>query len=493
MVDAPPADSPKRGDFSQWWLTRTPGRVQPLRSKLDWETLTAPFPPHGVLDRIYELITEHEVRSVLVEHRYIDLDYRSEHARFYSTTFQRYPSTCLRLHFFTREVAKDLRNLGDLRAEYRGYMVLRPLPPEVHLFGHSFSVTAMPFVSQDAQYLRCAHAVLWMVLYHSHLAHRLPRRLPGAIADASLGGQLIGRQLPSDGLSVSQMLGALDRLSLSPRLVRLPESRKDSDRESMLARRIPGTASEDEVSAALGLYDVLCRYVNSQTPPIVSSENHAWVIVGYLHKPSVGDDRLTLVRHDDTRGPYLLVDDPWGDNLSGTGSALSGNGRRPWLAAMIPLQQKIYMSAERAEALGEFWLRSYADDAPEKDPLRQVATVGNLRFRTYSIASAEYKGRAAGRLPEDIVAVVRNGLWPRLVWVVEAIDRTISDPRQARVLGEAILDATASDLAEPEDWGLLTLFGPSQVVTVIPDTGEVQSGRRRDTGPVSSGCPALGG
>lgn len=132
------------------------------------------------LDRILEIVSGHRVRTILIEQRYIDMDWRSEHAAFYGTTFVRYPSVCHRAHFFA-ETVTDMRDLSWLRAAYRGYCVLRPLssapvgrtmitPPkelddgvqcfakeEVDVLGWPMSVTAMPFVSQDGQYLRCAH------------------------------------------------------------------------------------------------------------------------------------------------------------------------------------------------------------------------------------------------------------------------------------------------------------------------------------------------
>src|SRR5918995_1210962 len=73
----------------------------------------------------------------------------------------------------------------------------------------------MPFLSQDAEYLRCAHAVLWMVLRHTHLAHGLPRHLTAEVHDAALGGVIVGRQVPSEGLSVQQMLAGATPLEVA--------------------------------------------------------------------------------------------------------------------------------------------------------------------------------------------------------------------------------------------------------------------------------------
>ena len=71
-------------------------------------------------------------QSAVVEYRYLDPDYRSEHSRFYSTTFRRYPSVAHRLHFFA-EPPSDRLDDAELPATFKdltylGFTVLRPLP-----------------------------------------------------------------------------------------------------------------------------------------------------------------------------------------------------------------------------------------------------------------------------------------------------------------------------------------------------------------------------
>ena len=342
----------------------------------------------------------------------------------------------------------------------------------LNIFGFQFEVTAMPFMSQDTQYNTCAHASLWMALFHAHLHHGQPRRLPSDIVDAASGGTAMGRQMPSEGLSISQMLNALTRLGLSPGLLRLPLTRKESDNAAERGR----TISDNELaSAPLGLYDILCRYVNSQIPPVVVDDRHAWIVIGYTHQPSAGHPRLTLIVHDDARGPYLAVDDPWNDT-------------RTWLAAMPPLVPKLYLSAERAEALGEFWLRAYVDTASPGDPMLDSVGRDDLRFRTYAVRSNEYKRLALDRLPGDVAQLFRLQQWPRYIWVIEAFDRKLSSQDEPCVLGEAIIDATASNSAEPWEWGLLAFFAPTKSIVIEPDLHAPDLVDRESTEPIRSGC-----
>lgn len=386
-----------------------------------WDELLAYYTNNNgnaALDRIFEIAREHGVVSVVRERRYIDADWRSQHAQFYSGTFRRYPSVCHRLHFFTQQVPADLAELDDLQKAYRGYTVLRPLPTspvgrtmitappellkgvrcegdeEIDLFGWPLRIRAMPFISQDAQQLRCAHAALWMVLAHARLVHRLPRRLPAEIHEAALGGFIMGRQLPSDGLTGHQMLGALTTLGLSPSVLNLPEDR-----------------DADATAGHLSLHDVLCRYINSAMPPIVTSQVHAWVVTAYLRRPSEGHRRIQLWRHDDIYGPYLPVSSPWSE---------PNPAHRPWSTVYLTLLPKVYLDAERAEAVGRSWVASfcsskhYTGTTIEQADLRKDHDEQKT-LRTYLVDSRDYKQRLKERrVPEALAAAYRLTFMPTI-------------------------------------------------------------------------------
>ena len=69
--------------------------------------------------------------TAIVEYRYIDQDYRSEHQDFYAGTFRRYPSVAERLLFFRgRPPAQPVESLtpADFSGlDFLGYSVMRPL------------------------------------------------------------------------------------------------------------------------------------------------------------------------------------------------------------------------------------------------------------------------------------------------------------------------------------------------------------------------------
>lgn len=449
--------------FTSWTAPTDPFKVLDVSADEGWATIRKDYsnlrPDKSgsmsrQLERVIGIAQDLGVVSVLIEHRYVDADWRSEHANFYGSTFARYPSVCHRLHFFAEPVIGALDELDSesVRQSYRGYSVMRPLPetpvgrtmltppPEmlgariteatetVHLFGAELSVTGMPFVSQDALYLRCAHASIWMVLRHAHLRHGLPRRLPGDIREAGVGGMVVGRQLPSEGLSTSQMLGALDTLGLPTGLLKpLKDTGPDPAPED-----IPGPG-------ATTLYGISCRYVNSDLPPIVISERHCWVIVGWKREPSDGHQKMTLWRHDDARGPYIKVENPW-EELEAD--------HQEWQHILPPLLPKMNLDAERAEAAGASQLARMIRAKGENDKQAQsqayeALIAGRLTWRTFAVSSIEFKARLRHRkLPESLSRMYRLAQLPRYVWVVEAVDRDLRDNSLADVLGTAIFDST---------------------------------------------------
>ena len=422
-----------------------------LRPSRGWATIRERYSPgrrNEPLERLLKIVTLHGVKSVVIE-PYIDPHFRSEYSRFYATTFRPHTGMTDRLHFFTAKVPSDYTDLSQFQSDYRGYSILRPIPSnpvgrtmltpppelgpglaaicageeEVHPFGWPLRVSGMPFISSDGQYLRCAHAVQWMVLYHAYLAHGLPRRLPADIHDASMGGAVVGRQIPSEGLSHAQILNSLQRLELPAGRTFLPQTRNKSRN-----------------GAVISLFSSLCRYVNSQLPPIVLSPAHARVVVGYRREEGDGPvhDRTVLYVHDDALGPYLPVKDPWEDPFY------------RWGWAIPPLPARLYLNAEHAEAIGQFWIQRIAR-TESRAPILDAIQGGRLRFRTYAIRSASFKMGIEGRVSDDIAAEYKRLLLPGYVWVVEGVDVALLEQRRPCVLGEVIIDTTAENLENPGD------------------------------------------
>lgn len=446
-------------DPTYWSLDDAPARVIDLREPgslnflIDYYASQQPSVLSAVLAQAFTA----GAQTAVVEYRYIDADYRDEHSQFYSTTFRRYPSVAHRLHFFS-EAAVDQVNDPTMPIEfgtlgYLGYAVMRPvggapvgrvllaIPPSldgvtcfgtetVNLFGENLKVTGTPFLAQDAQLLRCAHAALWVVARHHHLEFKTQRLLPSAIVNAVPLESAAGRTVPSPGLTVNQMSTAATRLGLPPLVYDV--------------NRLPPGESIQRIA---------CRYLNSGLPVIVAGGGHAFVLVGYRRElQGTPDERIAFIRQDDEVGPYQVVPDFEFDDYS------------PWAYLIVPLPPKLYVAGEEAEMVGRAWLRQLM--TPEG------ATPVDYAYRTTAIRSNDYKAELLDRgVPAAQAAVLRRAPMSRWIWVVEAVDRSLRSAGVPAVIAEAVIDATdhARD-RRPIGWRL-----PESTTVITPDTAKFRT------------------
>jgi hypothetical protein len=405
-----------------------------LTSLVDRYGGSSPLVLQALLGHAYAL----GAQSAVLEYRYIDLDYRNEHSRFYSTTFRRYPSVTHRLHFFAQPMPKELSSsdqparFGAL--DYLGYVVLRPVPgapvgrtmlkasdaarehvtcravDRVNLLGEDLTVEASPFTSQDSQLSVCAHATLWMIAFYHHLALDGPRLVPGEIAAAVPDD--IGRGTPSMGLTLYQISVAAGRLGF-PALVYGLDPPPDGE----------------------SVFRLACRYLNSGLPVIVGGGEHAFVLVGYERlNAGQSDERIRFIRHDDEAGIYIDIDNYRFDEYA------------PWEYLVIPLPQKVYLPGEDAEAVGAAYLRQAIENGGQRTAelsRRLNATPRPLSYRSTVMRSNEFKrGLDRRGVPADAAAVYRRMHMSRWIWVVELVDRELRGRSEPCVLAEAVIDAT---------------------------------------------------
>ena len=201
-------------------------------------------------------------KTVIVESNYIDVDYKASFGRFYFLKHRDIGKRCQRLHFFSDHVTdEDLLDLSDeLKSSYLGFVVLRPLPAyrlgrsllsrsvltqapsssafndtyhltcatqyNINIGGNSVPLIGSPWMQQDTMVCACASASLWMANWH--LCHRFspeftPFTTPQITDLASQYSLDTGRSMPSEGLTVEQMLAALKGMGYGP-LIRFPKT-----------------------------------------------------------------------------------------------------------------------------------------------------------------------------------------------------------------------------------------------------------------------------
>jgi hypothetical protein len=449
------------------WDDPDPADVVPLQGQQDWDDVRHRYDPNLLdrpLERCLEVARAGGARTVVVETRYLDLDYRSEYSSFFSKTFAEIPDTAHRLHFFKADVlVEELDQLpAATRRAYLGYMTIRPSPlgrvgrtmlappPRlkssvqtgvsdwVNFFGQRLDISGVPFAQQDTQFGRCAHVAAWICHYTAVLRGDVSRR---AMADFSLFADpsvAEGRPLPSQGLTGLQLSNLMREFELPPIVYRmgfLPGSGQEPPLPPHDPEDDPGTWDTRAIA-------VLCRFLNSGYPVLVGTHEHAFVIVGYRREIRDGQTWIGFIRHDDQRGPYLEVDNILDDVDPGTGHRHS-----PWQLLLAPVPDKLWLLPEAAERTGRELLLRY-DALAGTDTFTTLQETGRLTFRTIAMPSARYKERAASRgLDDEARRELRLARLSRLIWVVEAVDRDARSAGTPSVLGEVVFDSTSSDVA----------------------------------------------
>ena len=439
-----------------WIELETPEAYDILSDVLDLE-----FDPKGIAQRLKTQLTD-AVKGVLVEHGYVDKDYRSTFYNFYAKKGRQYRHDCVRLHFFDSTVRYDETRTdiasADLRPQdhYFGYIALRPtivatlgrslLSPDmrlgargraiqslhhVNLLGHRLPVWGFPSMAQHIDIAVCAHVCCWAILrYYSETfpKHReyLLYDITKLVAPFDPGGLL-----PSLGFNVLQAERVFQAAGCFPLLV----GRRNS-------------ASEE------AFFSQLLAYLESGFPLFVEipSKAHAAVIVGYNWKklavspqgsPShVWTQVETLLTVDDNLLPYATVP------LQSSPTA----PQPPIYAAdsfnsfIVALPDKIYYPADAIEVLCRSVKRSLESSrGSNKEPLELqryfITTVSRLRAH-----AREYQSF----LGDSLVGLIMRLETAQFVWVVEYC--SVTQWQAGHVAARAIVDATASSTDKLPIW-----------------------------------------
>ena len=417
------------------------------------ELVDREFDPEGIAHRLESEVTD-AVRGVLVEHGYVDKDYRSTFYNFYAKKGRQYRPDCVRLHFFDGSVRYDESRTdimcGDLRPQdhYFGYIVLRPTivatlgrsvlsanirlgargraiqsVHHVNLLGRRLPIWGFPSMAQHVDIAVCAHVSCWAILrYYSETfaQHReyLVHDITKLAAPFDPGGLV-----PSLGFNV---LGA--------------------ERVFQAAGCFPLLVGKTHSSSEAAFLSQLLAYLESGFPLFVEipSVEHAVVIVGYnwRQSPAVPQDSSS---HVWAQVETLLTVD---DNLLPYGTVpLQSIGTQPqpptytaesFNSFIVALPDKIYYPADAIEAFSrrvESWLARQR--GPEQEPLELrryfITTVSRLR---------EHARRNHTHLGDSLVGLIMHLDTAQFVWVVEYCSST--QWNNGLVAARAIVDATAS-------------------------------------------------
>src|SRR5689334_5147565 len=110
-----------------WVDPDTYGWVHHPQSDADWSGLLAEYGagPQTPLASVLRAVRANNCRTVVVENRYVDPDYRSEYSAFWSHLFLDRPAFARRLHFFRRRIRDSELHQLPANHGYLGYCTLR--------------------------------------------------------------------------------------------------------------------------------------------------------------------------------------------------------------------------------------------------------------------------------------------------------------------------------------------------------------------------------
>ena len=426
------------------------------------EVLDPEFDPKGIARRLKTQLTK-DAKGILIEHGYVDKDYRSTFYNFYTKKGRHYRPDCVRLHFFAKPVWYDKARFEiestDLRPQdhYFGYIVLRPtiaatlgrslLSPDmrlhasgraiqsvhyVNLLGHRLPVWGFPSMAQHIDIAVCAHVSCWAILryysatfpqYRQYLLHDITK----LAAPFDPGGLV-----PSLGFDVRQAEHVFHEAGCFPLLVEKCKFPSDE-----------------------AFFSQLLAYLESGFPLFVEipSEAHAAVIVGHSWKRSAVISQAssshiwtqveTLLTVDDNLLPYATVP---------LHSPSTQTGAPPYTADcfnsfIVPLPDKVYYAADAIEVFSrrvEGWLARYRT-TPNREPLQLrryfITTVSKLREHTRE--NHTYLG-------DSLLDLMMHLETAQFVWIIEYC--SVAQWQAGHVAARAIVDATASPTDEVPIW-----------------------------------------
>ena len=187
--------------------------------------------------------------SVYFETEYVDKVYRDSYYRYYSSKASQYTRDCIRLSFFDNSSGAFSHGTiaecpdKDVRDAYRGFLIIRPTIPQIvgrsaispkvfknfdfksclvdvktTVDGLKVDVSAFPSSSQDTESITCAETSLWALM--EYFGNKYPEYTPIKPSDVieALRNTVIGRQLPSSGLSAECLTYAIKSFGFGPRL-----------------------------------------------------------------------------------------------------------------------------------------------------------------------------------------------------------------------------------------------------------------------------------
>lgn len=437
----------------------------------------------GAVEHIYDERLQPHLEKLkdnihfLIESPYVDRVYRDGYYKYFSTKRGNYPRDCIRLSLFEGSISpgefRDSETIQKLQKRYRGFIVLRPTPPNIigrsvlspsalkvndflclttrfhsSVNGVKFEIDGFPHSSQDGETITCAETSLWAVMeYFGHKYNYYTPVLPSVILE-SLRPTSSERQIPSRGLHIEQLAYALRGCGFGARIY----SRKEfSDVEF---KRLFST------------------YVESGLPLIVSIDNslhcgeiaHAILCTGHAVtrpdqidllpetveqdlelKKLIQSKNIRLYDNDDLRRDFVFIDDNQPVyQLATLDQPATHYTDDKWHNCsisnfIVPLYTKVYLEAYEAK---NYFKNLFLNR------LFVIPDGSELFIRMYLTSGRSFKDELARStlFSPPLKEIILETAMPKFIWVGEVSTKDLIKKGLAN--GLLLLDATEPNLLD---------------------------------------------
>lgn len=407
----------------------------------------------GAVIPLLRKVLSGSVKRVLIEHPYIDKDYRSTYYAFYAKRARPFRPDCVRLHLFSDSatfdaVTLDLKLPQGSQGHYYGFIVLRPTRSQtivraviepavlirsesmfvmcaqhkVHLLGHRLTVSGFPWAQQASDIAVCAQTACWGVL--RHYSERWPvyrEFLLHEVTTLGLSGA-VGGLRSERGLTHQEMERVLVAAGSYPLKVHQDvNNRARFQRElfAWLESGFPVVALLDKFGHAISLIG----FSGSPLQPVPApGELSHWAQVS------------GVIAMDDNRPPYWVAPlDKMKAPARPRGFSLDDVS-----TFFVPLPERVtYPSAKVDELAAEF-------AASPPDQFDEIFTKGSAvrYFVTTAAALRQFALKNVSAFPKELYQLYMRTELSQFVWIVE-LSSAVSAPLN-HVDYRLVVDATAA-------------------------------------------------
>jgi len=411
-----------------------------------------------------------------IEVPYVDRVYRDSYYMYFSSKYGRYCRDCIRVSIF-----EDKVDLDDFYSEtgtnliadkYLGFLVIRPTEP--HFLGRNVvsplafnlpafmycstefnstvnclknKVRGFPHSSQDGETYTCAETTIWALMEYFGTKYAEYRPTKPSQIHSILKSVAYERQLPSRGLTISQISFALKDFGFGCRIYSFDEYKEDF-------YRLLGCYISSGIPLAVGMDDY--DSVNS------NKIGHALLIVGYekikyniiadldpnkllstTQEVSLKSRNIRLYDLDDYDHRFVFIDDNFPPYQTATARDPVAHYDSLWSSVkiknfVVPLYPKIYLEAYEAKGFIKEFIAS------DLFPLKSAQDVV-LHFYLSSSRSCKHNV-AVGAMNRELKMLILEKPMPRFVWIAELAE--LSQFEVGLRDGIVILDATEPDVSD---------------------------------------------